>query len=202
MRRKWLQRSLGVVLVVAVLGAAALLWQDYLERADLGRITGDWLRQLSLGVRVQALSGTGPPLNLPRGNIRDLYRWIQAREQVSVPPRRLPYIGGRDDEVGTFRDVWGNELMWRFPSTSKEVIYDLYSVGPNGKDEGGTGDDVSRRDRAMLAAWREEFEGGIVDPDWVRAHLGDLKRAPSGKIIGAPPERLKEVEDRRDAEEK
>ncbi len=39
-------------------------------------------------------------------------------------------------------DPWGNQYKYAVPSTHG-VDYDLYSFGPDGKDDGGGGDDVT-----------------------------------------------------------
>lgn len=45
---------------------------------------------------------------------------------------------------GQVIDGWGNPLVYRSPG-SKGATFDLYSMGPNGKDEGGAGDDCCCR---------------------------------------------------------
>ena len=45
------------------------------------------------------------------------------------------------NERGEAIDPWGKPLVYRSPG-SKGAGFDLYSCGPNGRDEGGTGDDV------------------------------------------------------------
>jgi len=42
---------------------------------------------------------------------------------------RGPYLRSYDD----CHDVWGNELIYRYPSTRDPKIFDLYSLGPDGK---------------------------------------------------------------------
>lgn len=39
------------------------------------------------------------------------------------------------------RDPWGNPYVYIFPGTHN-TDYDLYSKGPNGVDDGGSGDDI------------------------------------------------------------
>lgn len=39
-------------------------------------------------------------------------------------------------------DAWGHSIQYRYPSVSGKDIVDVYSVGPNGIDEGGGGDDI------------------------------------------------------------
>ncbi len=48
-----------------------------------------------------------------------------------------PYLEGTMDEL---RDPWGNVYQYRFPGEANEKNYDLWSLGPDGKD--GTDDDV------------------------------------------------------------
>lgn len=42
------------------------------------------------------------------------------------------------------KDKWGNDYIYRFPSTLKEKGFDLFSVGPDGNE--GTTDDISQYD--------------------------------------------------------
>jgi len=50
-----------------------------------------------------------------------------------------PYI--QDPEK--LKDAWGNELNYKFPGdVGGDAMYDLWSSGPDGDDEGGDGDDI------------------------------------------------------------
>jgi hypothetical protein len=40
------------------------------------------------------------------------------------------------------RDAWGNRILYREPGHIHTRGWDLYSVGPNGIDEFGWGDDI------------------------------------------------------------
>ena len=54
------------------------------------------------------------------------------------------YMDFRPGNEGVPRDVWGNPLVYRVKGTSPGLrSIELYSVGPNGVDEGGKGDDVN-----------------------------------------------------------
>ena len=48
---------------------------------------------------------------------------------------------------GYFIDPWGNKLRWRDTDKGKLSPYNMrkniYSIGPNGIDEGGKGDDIN-----------------------------------------------------------
>ena len=44
--------------------------------------------------------------------------------------------------LGSARDYWGRPFVMRFPSTRDGELFDLYSVGRNGIDELGDGDDI------------------------------------------------------------
>lgn len=45
-----------------------------------------------------------------------------------------PYMEGTVEEL---KDPWGNPYMYKSPGDVNEEGYDLYSMGPNGKDDGG-----------------------------------------------------------------
>lgn len=46
-------------------------------------------------------------------------------------------------EFNFYRDEWGQELLYNYPSKYGDQKFDLYSIGPNGIDEHGTGDDIA-----------------------------------------------------------
>jgi len=50
-----------------------------------------------------------------------------------------PYFG----KPGFTRDKWGAAFVYRCPARTLGRPYDLYSLGPNGIDESGHGDDVN-----------------------------------------------------------
>lgn len=59
------------------------------------------------------------------------------------------------------RDQWGQPFVYNDPAIHGNAQYDLYSVGPNGVDESGRGDDVCnwklRRDIASTWAARDDL---------------------------------------------
>jgi len=100
----------------------------------------------------------------------------------------------RDSARGVLVDVWGNPLVYRFPPRDREMMFDLYSMGPNGVDDMRDGDDITAGRIGHLPTMSVFFAGGLVDVDWIWAHLDELERDAHGNIIGAPPEKLKDVE--------
>lgn len=46
-----------------------------------------------------------------------------------------------DLQQGTVRDTWGNAILLQ-AEDSKENTLELISFGPNGRDDGGAGDDI------------------------------------------------------------
>jgi len=40
-------------------------------------------------------------------------------------------------------DRWGRPFLYRSPAAAKARPYELYSMGPNGLDDGGGGDDIT-----------------------------------------------------------
>jgi general secretion pathway protein G len=58
--------------------------------------------------------------------------------------RRAVYYRFNRDELNARNeavDVWGNPLIYHSPGR-KGAAFDLFSCGPNGKDECGAGDDI------------------------------------------------------------
>jgi hypothetical protein len=128
------------------------------------------------------------PLSFPDGDIRSLYVWLTLPEAMEAKFLQRDW---KDEAGGVLIDAWRRPLVYRFPSLRKECMFDLYSVGPNGIDERGEGDDIEVPEETTFSAWADCFKGGIVDMDWIIAHWAELKRDPvSRKPIGAPPERL------------
>jgi hypothetical protein len=87
----------------------------------------------------------GEDEGFPHGSQKDLYAWlVQGRgpewdETVNHIENETRFL----DHVGrTMRDMWGQELRYRCPVAGRPKGYDVYSIGPNGIDEHGAGDDV------------------------------------------------------------
>jgi hypothetical protein len=83
------------------------------------------------------------------GNTADLEVWIERgypphekewlrRVAEILKPLRLLSPQGKVD----LRDVWGYKLVYEKPSKDANYLYRLYSIGRNGIDEGGGGDDI------------------------------------------------------------
>ncbi|HZU99060.1 MAG TPA: type II secretion system protein GspG [Planctomycetota bacterium] len=49
---------------------------------------------------------------------------------------------GLESRRARFMDLWGHKLRWRCPGRVHPKGWDLYSIGPNGEDEEGAGDDI------------------------------------------------------------
>lgn len=126
------------------------------------------------------------PLGLPQGGAHELYLWLEGRQLTEARWRYgRPRIA--DPVTKTFRDPWGYELVYKFPSHRKEALFDLYSVGPNHTDEDGRGDDITCGEEADFASNKLLFTNGAIDVDWVKANVGHLRRDPrDGTIIGTP----------------
>ena len=182
-------RCLLVMAGACVLGLAAVAVVCLIEMRQRSRtrVCTRYMIGLAYDVASAAVRGSTRPLALPRGDVRALRAWLESQ---GAAERALAYQPRGEVLV----DEWGRPLVYRFPSKRTEGIFDLYSVGPNGVDEMGQGDDIFPSRVASFPEWATEFRGGVVDVEWVRAHLDELKRDGDGKIIGAPPEKLKDVE--------
>ena len=68
----------------------------------------------------------------------------------SSGPKKISYYEFRDEQLsgGQWLDVWANPFVYRLrPSPGAgQRPYEFYSVGPNGRDEKGEGDDVGESD--------------------------------------------------------
>lgn len=77
---------------------------------------------------------------------KDTGRWPSTEEGLDVLIRNGSNIQGwqgpyiNRDKIPI--DRWGHPFVYRFPATSAQRTYDLYSIGPNGRDDGGSKDDI------------------------------------------------------------
>ncbi len=55
---------------------------------------------------------------------------------------RTRNLSGWEDPQDLVADAWGNPVLYRFPGPVHRHGWDLWSVGPNGVDENGSGDDI------------------------------------------------------------
>lgn len=85
----------------------------------------------------------------PKSGNADLVRALSVTSRKGAPYLKLE--GGQLDEGGRVVDPWGAPFEY-YNNAGGDMVreeahnadsYDLYSVGPNGKDEGGLGDDVN-----------------------------------------------------------
>lgn len=68
-------------------------------------------------------------------------------------------------------DPWGHRYRYRSPGRHLPDAFDLYSVGPNGTDEGGTGDDLANWRIRPWLQWTPVSPlrpGGSIAPDDVK----------------------------------
>jgi hypothetical protein len=94
-----------------------------------------------------------PGRSLPIGGTQALEVWLrgECKDEVVAEYIRVMFTEGeaeapivqigQDGEI-TLRDVWGHALIYRHPSGTPGGSFRLYSVGPNGYDEDGKGDDI------------------------------------------------------------
>lgn len=185
-KRTWLGVGMALLCMLLVVGSV-YVW--VMRKRYAVSNTEREVRTLANIVAVQTLFGEKRPLALPCGDVRNLYEWIMARENAAEFVRDFVDRNIIVRNHQTFRDIWGNELVYRFPASRDIAIFDLYSLGPNSEDEEGGGDDIDCGSGADFATWRGAFSDGRIDPQWIRANIGRIQRSPrGGKIIGAPPE--------------
>ncbi len=57
-----------------------------------------------------------------------------------------PYMRIKENELneeGEYMDAWGEAFVYVNPGVHNEYSYDLHSMGPNGKGDGGEKDDIT-----------------------------------------------------------
>jgi hypothetical protein len=162
-----------------------MVCSDYLDRR-WDRIkrelqTRETLRHLggnAVDVGLAAEYGT-PVLAFPRSSdVRALYGWV----------KRVALVFEDDWKEGRPVDAWGQVLKYRFPSRRPEQFFELYSVGPNGIDEAGDGDDIRAGQALEFRHYREHFENpDIVNAEWLERNYGHLVWGSRGKIVPYGP---------------
>jgi len=138
---------IGLFVILAVLGAAAVFGMASLRGAkELARISAFRVQLADIRVAIKAYEtdyGAYPPA--PGAAL------VRA---LSTPgPRGLPYYDFsrcEKSESGELLDFRGHPVVYQrvesgasSPPGTRVPAFRLYSVGPNGKDEGGAGDDVT-----------------------------------------------------------
>ena len=118
---------------------------------------------------------------LVEGDALALERWLARKYDELVSDEQFPIDESRDlftrwlaraeavvkrGSSGEFRleDVWGQRLVYRCPHPDPAYVCQLYSIGPNGIDEGGKGDDMEEAlSYKSISYWFEDrnFDGNV-----------------------------------------
>lgn len=114
---KWL-------LFIILLGMVVVFWIERPTRS-----------QHELKVTQIKINSFGEPLN--RFNV-DSGRYPTTEEGLEI----LYYGEVSYLRFPSFKDLWGNKIIYRSTPYSKEP-FELYSIGENGIDESGEGDDIN-----------------------------------------------------------
>ena len=80
----------------------------------------------------------------PDGSISDVVKALS--DETNNPDWYGPYMEfkeGQLNDKGEFIDPWGNPYVYTYPGTHHKYKFDLYSFGPNGKDDQGKKDDIT-----------------------------------------------------------
>ena len=161
--KHWKLALACVIAAIAVVLAVAWMSQMLSYGHTRSEWTGTFLTRMAQEIMLEGTSHyrpTDPPLSLPTGDVRALYRWCEKRGRLyGGISHWLPFA---DEKEGTFRDYWGHELVYRFPSARPEAVFDLYSVGPNGIDESGKGDDITCGRAADYAMYSDRISGNSI----------------------------------------
>ena len=135
------KRALGLLRVILAIGLLVLLTAFVVP---------------SIGDRRPREAGlaSGGLVNGPIGSALQRYRWDmgtypttnEGLRALFLPPAGMegrakwkgPYLRGSPDAA---RDPWGNPYQYRFPGRVSETEFEVWSAGPDGKDE--TDDDIT-----------------------------------------------------------
>ncbi|HZV01327.1 MAG TPA: hypothetical protein VFF73_31735 [Planctomycetota bacterium] len=117
--------AIGTLLVFALILATGIAVHRRREAERLSE-TKDRLREVSDLIRKDWRSRT------------------RLRLALTTPPTRSVHLYDveRGLENGPFRDGWGRPFLCARPGPVHRHGWDLWSVGPNGIDEQGNGDDI------------------------------------------------------------
>ena len=134
---------LEVLLVIAILGViAAMVVPRLLGRqttANIG-ITKSSIKGLEQSLQIYAINHNG---QMPEGGQEEmLSALLETKDQDGNPID--PILAAAP------KDAWGKALNYRYPGThqSIETRPDIWSNGPNGTNDDGSGDDITN--------WSEE----------------------------------------------
>ena len=125
-------------------------------------------------------------VDFPRGDIRSLYEWVLERSRADPVSWGFPQHVV-DSEQRLFVDAWGQPLVYRYPPRqSRDILFELYSVGPNGIDERGQGDDISVSEALVLRHWFVQIRDGRMSCEWFWEHVDELVLDERLNLVRAP----------------
>jgi len=170
------------------------------------------LRTLSLFAFGECVVKPGDPFRLPEGTRKDLEGWLERKREYFSEQGRLEQfyleLGVATRLIGTgasggvsLKDGWGNFVVYECPAKDPQYLWRLYSMGPNGVDEGVSGDDIDGSLRYERVAGYFEDQG--FDGDAYRAKKDRLVivRVPGGlqirtRKVSKPPKVMLQDRDR------
>jgi len=160
----------GVLVCLCWLGQSrALSHKDVVTRVELYKCA-----DIVSDAGIYGEERDGSAMLFPRGATSALCSWLRTKHPESYARLVVLQIWRQtgDDKL---HDLFGNELVYRFPSRRKEAMFDLYGVGRNGVDDEGEGDDIlcgPLSDFAPHVPWVFKSD---VDREWLLANYGRLR---------------------------
>ena len=149
--RALLKKSAGAVLVLATsatlsIAGMKLVWNRGHE-AELREETEQRLRFWRVVFSPYVRAGVSPPTTTGAASPQLIIDDIRKRAQADNPSGGCIVYGYFGPELPGIppiepNDAWGHPFIYRCPGTVHSYGWDLYSVGPNGVDELGQGDDI------------------------------------------------------------
>ena len=121
--------GLGVVLALGLVGLTAKVMVHEQRVSATQQLLADWSERLR---RFQAFdAGRVPSSRPPRPR-----PWQRSDRSIAIPSGQAMILSPR------LVDAWNRPILYRCPGPVHRHGWDLYSVGPNGLDEQGDGDDL------------------------------------------------------------
>ena len=114
-----------VIILVALASMVAPYLMDVPDRMKSKIVQAD-MERLDTALKIFRLENGSYPTSLA----------VLMKPPATIAGRKTPYLEKEP------LDPWGEWYVYKCPGTKSQVGYDLYSKGPNKRDDGGEGDDI------------------------------------------------------------
>ena len=143
----------GLVVVILYFSLPALPFGHPMHPRALRKLQWLMLEDVTLSVY---MPDEAEVFQLVEGDVLALERWLAGKHDEWLAfdesgDQFYSWLGRaaavvKREPSGEFHlvDAWGHRLVYRCPHPNPAYVWQLYSIGPNGIDEGGQGDDIEK----------------------------------------------------------